>query len=314
MKTFPIEIQQSIFTAQKFKLLCKFCHKEFYLLYLSHAKTQKFCSRSCYWKSKIGQVSRNKKESKVFNCIICGKTFTDYPSIKRKFCSYKCYWVSKKGKKFPLEVIQKAIKANKGRNYSLEHRKNISLALKGKSTWNKGGKLTKEWLEKCRLSKLGKKNPMYGKHHSKEHRRKVRLAWRIRRNIFGKGGLTPLRLKIRGLIEYHDWRKWIFERDKYTCVRCKEKSQKRKRVYLHAHHNIKSFSIIFAEFLQEYNQFSPIEDKETLVRLAITYKPFWDVDNGITLCYDCHCEIHPNWKLNKRKELYEDYLRGLKEK
>jgi len=29
-------------------------------------------------------------------------------------------------------------------------------------------------------------------------------------------------------------------------------------------------------------------DKETLVRLAITYEPFWDIDNGETLCIDCH--------------------------
>jgi len=40
--------------------------------------------------------------------------------------------------------------------------------------------------------------------------------------------------------------------------------------------------------LKEYNQFSPIEDRETLIRLAITYKPFWDIDNGLTLCAKCH--------------------------
>ena len=31
-----------------------------------------------------------------------------------------------------------------------------------------------------------------------------------------------------------------------------------------------------------------IEDKETLVRLSITWRPFWDVNNGKTLCEDCH--------------------------
>jgi hypothetical protein len=57
---------------------------------------------------------------------------------------------------------------------------------------------------------------------------------------------------------------------------------------LEAHHNKKPFFIILEEFLKEYSQFSPIEDKETLARLAITYKPFWDVDNGETLCKKCH--------------------------
>lgn len=52
--------------------------------------------------------------------------------------------------------------------------------------------------------------------------------------------------------------------------------------------SIKSFYKILQEFLQTYNQFSPIEDKETLVRLAINYTPFWDINNGITLCTDCH--------------------------
>jgi len=33
---------------------------------------------------------------------------------------------------------------------------------------------------------------------------------------------------------------------------------------------------------------NPIEDKETLVRLAISYEPFWNIDNGKTLCKICH--------------------------
>ncbi len=49
---------------------------------------------------------------------------------------------------------------------------------------------------------------------------------------------------------------------------------------------------ILEEFLREYSRFSPIEDKETLVRLAVTYKPFWDLNNGITLCKNCHKSIH----------------------
>lgn len=56
----------------------------------------------------------------------------------------------------------------------------------------------------------------------------------------------------------------------------------------------KPIFIIFQEFLKKYNQFSPIEDKKTLIRLAITYKPFWDINNGRVLCRDCHKETYSN--------------------
>jgi hypothetical protein len=67
---------------------------------------------------------------------------------------------------------------------------------------------------------------------------------------------------------------------------------------LEAHH-IKKFSILLAEFLSFYNQFSPIEDKETLVRLAISYEPFWDIINGKTLCEKCHNKIPKKSKFLK---------------
>jgi hypothetical protein len=107
-------------------------------------------------------------------------------------------------------------------------------------------------------------------------------------------GRTPLRNLIRQLEEYFQWRTQIFKRDNYTCQECKTYGGK-----LNAHHE-KSFSIIFNEFLQYYNQFSPIEDKEILVRLAITWKPFWDIDNGKTLCKDCHHKINPRTRIKSQ--------------
>jgi len=97
-----------------------------------------------------------------------------------------------------------------------------------------------------------------------------------------KGGRSNLTKRIRDLPESKEWTKKVFKRDDYTCQDCEKKGGN-----LEAHHK-KSFVIILQDFLQEYNQFSPIEDKETLVRLAITYKPFWDILNGKTLCKDCH--------------------------
>ena len=97
-----------------------------------------------------------------------------------------------------------------------------------------------------------------------------------------KGGITSLRGYIKGLLEYKEWRNKVYEKDNFTCQECLKRGVK-----LNCHH-IKPFSKILQEFLNHYPQFSPIEDKETLLRLTITWKDFWDVDNGITLCEKCH--------------------------
>jgi len=71
-----------------------------------------------------------------------------------------------------------------------------------------------------------------------------------------KGGIYPINRKIRKSTEYKLWRKSVFERDKYTCRFCKEKGGE-----LQADH-IKPLAY-FPE-----------------LRFAI--------DNGRTLCKDCH--------------------------
>jgi hypothetical protein len=101
-----------------------------------------------------------------------------------------------------------------------------------------------------------------------------------------KGGISSLESWIRSLPEYEMWRTKVFERDHFTCQECNQVGGK-----LRAHHK-KRFIILIREFLKQYNQFSPLEDKETLVRLAISYELFWNLDNGITLCKKCHHKIH----------------------
>lgn len=76
-----------------------------------------------------------------------------------------------------------------------------------------------------------------------------------------KGGVTPLYKQIRKSIEYKLWRTSVFERDNYTCIWCGVRGGNGKKVILHADH-IKPFAI--------YPE----------LRFAI--------DNGRTLCIDCH--------------------------
>jgi len=79
-------------------------------------------------------------------------------------------------------------------------------------------------------------------------------------NHMWKGGITSEEEKIRVSIEYELWRNAVRTRDNWTCQSCKVAGGK-----LHIHH-IKSFTS-FPE-----------------LRLAI--------DNGITLCIECHRKKH----------------------
>lgn len=108
-----------------------------------------------------------------------------------------------------------------------------------------------------------------------------------------QNGKTLLHSIIRKSIKYKRWRFEVFKRDNYTCQKCGKTD-----CYLETHHK-KEFHILFSEFLKEYDQFSPIEDKETLVRLAIKWQPFWDIDNGKTLCKDCHNKTKKGRKTKK---------------
>ena len=163
-----------------------------------------------------------------------------------------------------------------------------------------------EYLKKQSLSQRGQKR-------SEEARHKMSIAQKKRfedpkerakcgRPNFGIAngnyidGRTSLYDSIRHLKLAENWRKEVFERDNYTCQMCGQYGGQ-----LEAHH-IEALSILFDEFLRHYSQFSPIEDKETLVRLAMTYEVFWDIDNGITLCKKCHRSNYttrPNYSKNK---------------
>lgn len=74
-----------------------------------------------------------------------------------------------------------------------------------------------------------------------------------------KDGKSLERDRARLGTEIKEWRKAVFKRDNYTCQHCKSET------YLQAHHII---------------EWAKDESKR------------FDVENGITLCIDCHGKVH----------------------
>ena len=92
-----------------------------------------------------------------------------------------------------------------------------------------------------------------------------------------KGGVTPENVRVRCSTEYANWRAEVFERDNFTCQRCGQLGGK-----LRAHH---------------IEPFAENKDRRT------------DVDNGITLCHECHRRFHALYgKKNNNWQQIEEFL------
>jgi hypothetical protein len=95
-----------------------------------------------------------------------------------------------------------------------------------------------------------------------------------------KGGITSLYKQIFRHIKYRQWRSDVFQRDEYTCQKCNVKKLK-----IFAHH-IKAFALIIRE-----NMIITLEQ-------ALSCEELWNINNGETLCGDCHKETETYGKHN----------------
>lgn len=166
----------------------------------------------------------------------------------------------KKGFKHSPETKEKMRVAAKGKTFSEEHRRNLSVAHQGKEPWNKGKRIMHT--HKCR--NCGKAFKLTcGQNGSRLDNNKLGLfcsmkcsrQFQVGENSPNWRGGIPLSRALRQTEEYRLWRKAIFERDGYKCVWCGNGG------YLQADH-IKRFS--------EYPELRYV------------------VDNGRTLCVGCH--------------------------
>jgi len=123
--------------------------------------------------------------------------------------------------------------------------------MSGKIAWNKGKNTPEHVKLKISLTSKKRKHSLETRLLMSKSHRKIR-----ENNHLWKGGLTEKSKSIRNGIDYRLWREAVFSRDNFICQECGERGGR-----LNAHH-IKPFSL-FPE-----------------LRFAI--------DNGMTLCQDCH--------------------------
>lgn len=90
-----------------------------------------------------------------------------------------------------------------------------------------------------------------------------------------KGDLSALKCSVRNSHKMKRWRNKVFERDNYICQDC---SYDRGGV-LNAHH-----IIYFSEIFKKYSIRS--------FRDAVYCSFLWNIDNGVTLCNECHAKRH----------------------
>lgn len=185
---------------------------------------------------------------------------------------------------------------NKGKELSLNTKKKLSEALKGRKPWNRGKKTPedikkklselakgKHWSPKTEFKKgqyAGAKNPAkqidVRKKISEAKKGQPHFNQRRENHPNWKGGITPLNEKLRRTLKYKAWREAVFVRDNWICQKCGTRGG-----ILHSHH-LRNFADHFSH------------------RTSI--------QNGITLCKACHVEFHKIYGVkNNTREEFEEF-------
>lgn len=95
--------------------------------------------------------------------------------------------------------------------------------------------------------------------------------------------------KIRHTKQYKKWRDKVIKRDKYKCQVCNEYFQKSR---LNVHH-IKSLDFLINNYICEF------------VNCEDDY--FYDIDNGLTVCVECHYKVFHPEKQKRNIEMNSNY-------
>lgn len=252
-------------------------------------------------------------------CVTCGKVFKA-KGDKTKFCSQKCCFDNFKSrdlyrtvvmpkKLLPKECIgchkifiprrssllycnqkcwaENVVPTDKQRNcMTSEQRRNLILKTQPhkfvkKENYGKGniGKIRSESVRK-KISDNTKKSWENGIFDNDVNVRRKNLK-RGKEHFNYKNGAGTIRINLYSLFEYKQWRTSVFKRDDYTCQRCKKRGGT-----LEAHHKTP-----FREIHKKYGFETHIE--------AAKCEELFDVNNGVTLCRECHSIVDKHRKIKK---------------
>ena len=135
-------------------------------------------------------------------------------------------------------------------------------------------------IEKRKNKPSGALGKTWKLNHIKKYRNKIGSN-----NPNWKGGKTKLSVQIRNSAEYSFWRMSVFKRDFFTCQHCGAKNKKGEKYIFDADHIYP-----FSKILDDYNI--------TSIEEAISCEKLWDIENGRTLCRDCHKKTE-TWGINQ---------------
>lgn len=112
--------------------------------------------------------------------------------------------------------------------------------------------------------------------------------------------VVPVSKLLRLLIS--PWKQQVLERDNFQCVSCGDTSK------LYAHH-IVPFFVIRDQLIMEVGSvidfdFSTSENRQLFIDKVKNDPRLWDIDNGVTLCTDCHRGEHRRLKSQMDDALY----------
>lgn len=150
--------------------------------------------------------------------------------------------------------------------------------------FKKGHKINlgRHWTKEMKKNRKG----MSGKKHSKETKRKLSLAKKGKglsnkgvkkphmcgkNNSNWRGGTVKLSKLIRNSDKYAQWRSDIYTRDNWTCQTCGN----RGGIRIEAHHIKEFYKLLYENNIESVYQAEECEE-------------LWDINNGVTLCCDCH--------------------------